>query len=48
MKLYVEIYDEEFGGKICWKSFNRKEEAEQYMKDANELNGIRAELKVKV
>ena len=42
MKLYVAIYDEEFGGKICWKSFKRKEEAEQYMKYANELNGIRA------
>ena len=48
MELYVAIYDEEFGGKICWKSFNRKEEAKKYTKDVNKLNGIRAELKVKV
>ena len=46
MQLYVLIHDEKLGTKTCWKNFSKMKEAEQYMKDVNELNGVRAELKV--
>ncbi|QSL99498.1 hypothetical protein CRP13_gp10 [Roseobacter phage CRP-13] len=46
MQLYVLIHDENLGTETCWKNFSKMKEAEQYMKDVNELNGVRAELKV--
>jgi len=46
MQLYVLIHDENLGTKTSWKNFSKMKEAEQYMKDVNELNGVRAELKV--
>jgi len=47
LQLYVITYDENLGIPACHKSFKKMSEAEQYMKDMNELNGVRAELKVK-
>lgn len=47
MQLYVLIHDEKLGSEVCWKNFSKMKEAERYLKDANELNGVRAELKVK-
>jgi hypothetical protein len=47
LQLYVITYDEILGIPACHKSFNTMSEAEKYMKDMNELNGVRAELKVK-
>ena len=46
MQLYVLIHDEKLGTETCWKNFSKMKEAEQYMKDVNELNGVRAEIKV--
>ena len=46
MQLYVLIHDENLGTETCWKNFSKMKEAEQYMREANELNGVRAELKV--
>lgn len=47
LQLYVITYDENLGIPAHHKSFKKMSEAEQYMKDMNELNGVRAELKVK-
>ena len=46
MQLYVITHDESLGIPECRKSFKTMSEAERYMKDMNELNGVRAEIKV--
>ena len=47
MQLSVTVHDEVLGLPSCHKDFKSLEEAMRYLKDVNEINGVRGELKVK-
>ena len=47
MQLSITVHDEILGLPACHKNFKSLEEAMQYLKDVNEINGVRGVLKVK-
>ena len=47
LQLSITVHDEILGLPACHKNFKSLEEAMQYLKDVNEINGVRGVLKVK-